>query len=189
MWDRIIRQLVGGAQKPHPVWFSHSAPADMTNYLRMFGPWVEFGRDCTGILLETRDLDALPAADLLMAQHVKQYLEPMLAQINVTLREKVRQLVYDLLASGRCSVEQLAARLDMNPRTLHRYVARGGDTCWSIVDDVRLDLARRYVEDEDRSFGEISDLLGFSNLSSFSRWFRINFDSSPTEWRDLPSPE
>jgi hypothetical protein len=42
----------------------------------MFGPWVEFGRDCTGILLETRDLDAaLPAADLLMAQHVKQYLE------------------------------------------------------------------------------------------------------------------
>jgi hypothetical protein len=54
MWDRIVRQLVGGAQKPHPVWFSHSAPADMTNYLRMFGPWVEFGRDCTGILLDAR---------------------------------------------------------------------------------------------------------------------------------------
>ena len=189
VWHRIIRQLLGGAQRTHTVWFSHSAPADMTAHQRMFGPGVEFGRDCTGILLETRDLDApLPAADLLMAQHVQQYLEPMLAQINVTLSEKTRQLVYDLLPSGRCSVEQLAARLDMNPRTLHRYLARAGDTCWSIVDDVRVSLARRFVEDDGLSFGDISDSLGFSNRSAFSRWFRTSFASSPTEWRDLHSP-
>src|SRR5271169_6026483 len=41
-----------------------------------------------------------------------------LAQRNVTLSEKVRQLVCQLLPSSRCSVEQLAARLDMNPKTL-----------------------------------------------------------------------
>src|SRR5271168_1406903 len=34
VWDRIIRQLLGGAQRPHQVWFSHSAPADMTAHLR-----------------------------------------------------------------------------------------------------------------------------------------------------------
>ena len=54
----IIRQLLGGAWRPRPVWFSHSAPANMTTHHNIFGPWVEFGRDCSGILLEAHDLDA-----------------------------------------------------------------------------------------------------------------------------------
>jgi len=150
----------------------------------MFGPSVEFGGDCTGILLETRDLDApLPAADPMMARHVKQYLEPMLVQANVTLSEEVRRLVYDLLPLGRCFVELLAQRLDMKPRTLHRHLARDGETFSSVVDSVRLDLAQRYVEDQSRSLSEVSDLLGFSELSSFSRWFRAKFASSPMIWR------
>src|SRR5271155_513654 len=58
VFHRIIRQLLGDAWRPRPVWFSHSAPVDRTTYLRMFGPWVEFGRECSGILLEAHDLDA-----------------------------------------------------------------------------------------------------------------------------------
>jgi AraC-like DNA-binding protein len=107
----------------------------------------------------------------------------MLAQVNVTLSKKARQLVYELLPSGRYSVEQLASRLVMHPRTLHRYLAREGETCSSIVDAVRADLARRCVEDEGRSLSEVSDLLGFSALSSFSRWFRARFACSPMSWR------
>jgi AraC-like DNA-binding protein len=186
----IIRQLLGGSWRPRPVWFSHSAPANMTTHHNIFGPWVEFGRDCSGILLEAHDLDApLPAADPMMARHVKQqYLEPMLAQVSVTLSKKVRQLVYELLPSGRCSAEQLASRLVMHPRTLHRYLAREGETCSSIVDAVRGDLARRYVEDQGRSLSEVSDLLGFSALSSFSRWFRTRFSCSPMSWRAARNP-
>jgi hypothetical protein len=59
------------------------------SHLRLFGPWVEFGRECNGILLEARDLDApLPASDPAMSRHVKQYLEPLLAQTQVTISEK-----------------------------------------------------------------------------------------------------
>jgi AraC-like DNA-binding protein len=181
---RLIRQLLGDAWRPRPVWFSHGAPADISTHLNMFGPWVEFGRDFSGILLAARDLDApLPAADPIMAQHVKQYLEPMLAKVHATLSERARQLVYELLPTGSCFVELLAERLDMNPRTLYRYLARDGETFSSIVDAVRADLARRYVEEGGRSLSEISELLGFSALSSFSRWFRTKFASSPMAWR------
>lgn len=181
---RLIRQLLGVAWKPRPVWFSHNAPANMSGHLKIFGPWVEFGRDCSGILLAARDLDApLPTADPMMAEHVKQYLEPMLAKVNVTLSERTRQLVYELLPTGSCFAELMAQRLGMNQRTLHRYLARDGETFSSIVDGVRVDLARRYVEEGDRSLSEISDLLGFSALSSFSRWFGARFASSPTAWR------
>jgi AraC-like DNA-binding protein len=181
---RVMRQLLGDAWRPRPVWFSHSAPAILTAHLNMFGPWVEFERDWNGILLAGRDLDApLPAADPIMAQHVQQYLEPMLAKVNATLSERTRQLVYELLPSGSCFVELMAERLCMNSRTMHRYLARDGETFSSIVDSVRVDLARRYVGDGGRPLSEISDLLGFSALSSFSRWFRAKFDCSPMVWR------
>src|SRR6516225_3802945 len=78
---RLIRQLFGGAWRSRPVWFSHGPPADPATHLRLFGPWVEFGQDCNGILLEAGDLDApLPASDPAMARHVKQYLDPLLAE-------------------------------------------------------------------------------------------------------------
>ena len=181
---RTIRQLAGGSWRSLPVWFSHGPPADITRHLRLFGPWVDFGRECNGILLEARDLDApLPGADPAMARHVKHYLEPTLAQSDLTLGEQVRRLVHELLASHRASVEQVAARLGMNRRALSRQLAREGATFSSIFDEVRVGLARRYIEDRRLALSEVAHLLGFSELSGFSRWFRAEFGRSPTASR------
>lgn len=181
---RFIRQLLGAAWRSRPVWFSHGPPAGMAAHLRVFGPWVEFGRDCNGTLLETSDLDArLPASDPAMARHVKQYLEPMLAQTRMTVSEQVQRLVYESIASRLASVEQVALRLGTNRRALHRQLAREGTTFSTIFDAVRVDLARRYTEDRGLPLSEVAYLLGFSELSGFSRWFRAEFECSPMSWR------
>lgn len=181
---RSIRQLSGSNWRSQRVWFSHSAPADMTSHLRMFGPWVEFGRECNGILLEAGDLDApLPTSDAAMARHVKQYLEPMLAQAQETVSEKTRRLVYDLLVSRRANAEHVAAYLGITRRTLQRQLARDGETFSSVRDTVRTDLARRYVEDSELPLSEVAHLLGFSEESAFSRWFRSEFKCTPMAWR------
>lgn len=181
---RFIRQLSGGAWRSRPVWFSHGPPADMTSHLRLFGPWVEFGQECNGILLDASDLDApLPASDPAMSRHVKQYLEPLLAQSHVTLSEQVRRLVHELLASHHASTDQVASRLGMNRRALHRQLVQEGTTFSSIFDEVRIDLAGRYIEDRGLPLSEVAHLLGFSELSGFSRWFRTEFERSPKSWR------
>jgi AraC-like DNA-binding protein len=118
-----------------------------------------------------------------MARHVKQYLEPLLARVNATVSDKVKQLVYELLPSGRCSVRRIASSIGMDRRTLHRHLTRDGETFSSIVDTARADLAQRYVEDRGRSLKEVAYLLGFSRSSAFSRWFRERFGCSPTSWR------
>ena len=100
----------------------------------MFGPWVEFGQGGNGILLEARDLDApLPGSDPAMARHVKQYLEPILSQADATLSEQGRWVVYDLLVSHHASSDQVASRLSMSRRTLHRQLARDGESFSSIL--------------------------------------------------------
>jgi AraC-like DNA-binding protein len=181
---RSIRELSGDSWRSRPVWFSHAAPADLTSHLRMFGPWVEFGRDYNGILLEVGDLEApLPTSDAAMARHVKRYLEPMLAQAQETVSDKARRLVYDLLVSRRANAEHVAAHLGMTRRTLHRQLVRDGETFASIRHAVRTDLAPRYVEDRQLPLTEVAHLLGFSEESAFSRWFHAEFNCSPMSWR------
>ena len=181
---RFIRQISGEAWRSRPVWFSHGAPMNMASHLRMFGPWVEFGRDYNGIVLEAGDLEApLATADAAMARHVKQYLEPMLEQAQATMSEKVRQLVFDLLVSRRASADEVASRLGINRRTLHRHLARNGQTFSSVRDAVRTDLVRHYVADRGLPLSEVAHLLGFSEESAFSRWFHSKFDCSPMSWR------
>ena len=128
-----------------------------------------------------------------MARHVKRYLEPLLAQKDLAPGEQVRQLVTDMLASQRASADQVASRLGMNRRTLHRQLARDGQSFSAILNAVRVDLARRYIEDRTLSLGEVAHLLGFSELSGFSRWFRTEFGRSPMSFRKAeaawPDPE
>lgn len=175
----FIREVSGETWRSRPVWFSHGAPMNMASHLRMFGPWVDFGRDCNSIVLEADDLEGpLPTSDAAMARHIKQYLEPMLAQSHVTMSEKVRRLVYDLLVSRRATAEQVAAYLGMTRRTLHRQLARDGETFSSVREAVRTDLAGRYVEDRGLPLSEVAHLLGFSEESAFSRWFRTELDAA-----------
>ena len=122
------------------------------------------------MLFARRDLDApLPGADPVMARHVMRYLDPMLARSHGTVSQRVRQLVYEHLSTGRCTTEEVARSIGMDRRTLHRHLGRFGETFSSIVDEVRADLALRYLEGRRRSLNEIARLLGFSAPSAFSR--------------------
>jgi len=61
-----------------------------------------------------------------------------------------------------------------------------GETFSSILDGVRTELARRYIDDRGLPLSDVAYRLGFANLSGFSRWFRGEFNCSPTSWRATP---
>ena len=51
------------------------------------------------------------------------------------------------------------------------------------MDSVRAELVTRYIDNRDRPLASVAELLGFSALSAFSRWFRSQFGCSVSEWR------
>jgi AraC-like DNA-binding protein len=179
-----IRQLLGHSADSWRIWFPHSAPENISRHRRVFGSQVEFGHSVTGLVFARCDLDApLPGADPVMGRHVKRYLDPMLARSRGTVGERVRHFVYEQLSTGRCAAEQAASSLGMDRRTLHRHLGRLGETFSSIVEEVRSDVALRYLEERRRSLNEVALLLGFSAPSAFSRWFRARFGCAPRAWR------
>jgi AraC-like DNA-binding protein len=51
---------------------------------------------------------------------------------------------------------------------------------------VKRDLAVRYLANPTYSKTEIARLLGYGQLSSFTRWFIAEFGAPPTRWRSGP---
>jgi AraC-like DNA-binding protein len=179
---RSFQGLFREAWRPQAVCFAHAAPNRLEVHRRFFGTEVRFNQVFSGIICSSRDLNvAVPAADATMAKYVKQYLDTLTLHPTSNLSETVRECIYVMLPSGLCSADSVAKRLGLNRRTLHRHLAREGQTFSSIIDAVRAELATRYIGSRD--LASISDVLGFSARSAFSRWFRNQFGCSVSEWR------
>ncbi|HSW16111.1 MAG TPA: AraC family transcriptional regulator [Ramlibacter sp.] len=182
---RFLTVFLGPHWRPRQVCFAHAAPRDKGLHARLFGPHVEFDHDFNGIVFNAGDLDLPnPTADPVIAHYARQMLEASLASAK-TVSDDVRQLVLVLLPAGHCSVDVVAQHLGVDRRTLHRWLAKEGETFSSIVDGIRTELVARYIDEGARSLAEVSDLLGFSAPSAFSRWHRQRFDVSAVERQKL----
>jgi AraC-like DNA-binding protein len=181
---RSLQQLLGKNWKPQAIYFAHARPHRTDAYRRFFGTAVEFNQEFNGIICDVRDIDApVPTADPRMARHVQDYLDTIASRPHATMGAKVRECIYMMLASGLCSAAHVAKRLGTDRRTMHRHLAKEGETFSSLLDAVRSELATRYIDNRDRSLTTTAELLGFSALSAFSRWFRAKFGCSVSEWR------
>jgi AraC-like DNA-binding protein len=183
-----LREVFGESWKPLRVFFTHAAPSNPAVHRRVFGDAVEYGQDFNGIAWARDRLD-IPnrKADPILARYAHDLVEATFSERR-TVSDQVRELVLSQLASGKSSVELAAGQLGISRRTLHRQLAPEGHTFSGIVDDVRRELARRYMADKHRSLAEVSELLGFAAPSAFSRWYRRHLKDTASRKRPARAP-
>jgi AraC-like DNA-binding protein len=177
---QILRAFLGARWKAQRVCFAHDGAADSRAHRRFFGCPVDFGERFNGLVLRSRELDTPnPMSDPMLARYAHQYLETIAVPEQASVRDKVWQLIHVLMPAGRCSVEHVARSLGVDRRTVHRWLAASGTTFSALLNAARRDLAQRYVGRRDCALREVAALLGFSELSAFSRWYRAQFGRSP----------
>ncbi|KQV82218.1 AraC family transcriptional regulator [Massilia sp. Root351] len=181
---RLCANLLAQHWRPVSVSFMHDAPADLQLHRRLFGCDVVFGAEFNGIACPAAALAAPnPKADPAMAQLARRYLDTLQKERDASLTFEVRKAVYLLLPMGRATAEQIALAQGMNVRTLQRRLEDEGISFSDLVNDVRRDLAQRYMQSPQYSLARIADLLGYSVASSFTRWFTAQFGATPAAWR------
>lgn len=184
MFHRIIKTFLGEGWRPAEVCFMHSAPRHPEAHQRFFGTRVRFSGDYDGIVCRGADLEkSIATSDPVMARYLKEYFDSILPSDRFEVSETVRELVWVMLKSGSCSAGRVAEHLGVDRRTINRRLAIEGRSYSSILDAVRRDIVTSLVEDGQRTLSEIATVLGFSGLSTFSRWFRNRFGRSASEWR------
>jgi AraC-like DNA-binding protein len=186
---RLFRSVLGPRWRPLSVNFTHGPPGDLTVHRRVFGAIVEFNSDFDGLTCSRADLDAPnPSADPMLAKFAERYVRTLPQAEQGSLALDVQKAIYVLLPIGEASIGRVAASLGLNERTLQRRLDEEGAEFTRLLNDIRRELAVRYVANTKLPLSRVADLVGYSRQSSFSRWFSEEFGSSPTAWRSQVDP-
>jgi AraC-like DNA-binding protein len=99
------------------------------------------------------------------------------------LRTRVENAISSLLPHGRVLVEDVARSLGMSERTLARKLSDEGLNFAEILQQLRRDLAVRYLDDRKLHVSKIAWLLGFHEVSAFTHAFKRWTGKTPRQMR------
>jgi AraC-like DNA-binding protein len=189
-WLRTGRLITRTAWNPKVVRFAHAAPSDTREHERFFGASLQFrtGENSMTIPGSTASLACVgadPALASLIDRYAAQHMPPPSA---LTLADRVREVLSANPGDREPAAAVVAARMKMSVRTLNRSLAAEGTTYRELLDRVRHELATRYLGDRRMSIGEVAFLLGFSELSAFSRAFKRWTGQTPAVFRTHTRP-
>lgn len=106
------------------------------------------------------------------------YLEPQLKErlaenmISESFTGLVRQKLYQAIPSGEFSIEDIAQTLGISSRTLQRNLSSEGTKFNQELQTVQKLLALSYLKKSGISTDEVAYLVGYAEVSSFSRAFK-----------------
>jgi AraC-like DNA-binding protein len=98
------------------------------------------------------------------------------------LVEKVRQTLAEHPEHSR-NAEDLAAWLNLSPRTLHRQLKEEGASLQALKDSVRRDASMDLLLRTMRPIKQIAGEVGFQNEKSFMRAFKMWTGTTPEAFR------
>ncbi len=98
--------------------------------------------------------------------------------------DDVRAVIADALPDGQPSKSQIARRLAISERTLHRQLADHGETFQSIATQARRDAAESLLATTSHPIADVAFLTGFSDQTAFTRAFKRWTGTTPAAFRD-----
>ena len=184
---RICRILTGQNLVPQHFSISHYRSEGTSEMARFVGTKVEFGadRDEFALNVDARELPLIHA-DSYLNDLLLKYCEAALADRRgdmSQLRTRVENAISSVLPHGKMRAEDVARSLGMSKRTLARRLSDEGLNFTEILQQLRRDLAVRYLDDRKLHVAKIAWLLGFHEVSAFTHAFKRWTGKTPREIR------
>ncbi|MEA3469861.1 MAG: AraC family transcriptional regulator [Thermodesulfobacteriota bacterium] len=170
---------------PVSVHLTHSKPDCSRKYYEFFQSPVHFDSSLCRLALSLDVVDRLlPSGNEEFAKFGDQAMTAYLASLDKGHQvTHIKKIIIDNMPSGNVTVEQVAGELGLNSRKLQRILQKKGTTFLSLLNETRMDIAKDYIQDKNIDLTEIAFLLGFAELSTFSRSFKRWTGKSPIQFR------
>ncbi len=182
----IVHVLARAELRLLEVRFEHPAPANSEEHRRIFDCPVLFEQAFNALTFEAALLEGkLATADERLLRIMVRVIERALRELPPPdeFLEKVRQFVLASLPQGNISSADMAQRLCMSARTFQRRFAEHGMTYHRFLNQTRYALSLSYLRQPKLSISEIAFLLGYMDVSAFSRAFVRWAGLTPGEYR------
>jgi AraC-like DNA-binding protein len=181
------RHFTGHRIVPRVVHFIHRRSRGMAKLSRFFGCPVKFAQRHEEIIFSRSELATpITSADDRLLSILHKYADEILRRRPKQGRElidKLERRLVELIPQGEARAKIVAPELGMSERTLVRRLGELGTSFADLVDRLRHDLARKYLNQPDLSLTHIAFLLGYSNQSAFTSACRRWTGKTPREMR------
>ena len=153
------------------------------DFARLFGTRLAFACDADEVVYPA-SIARIPCinADPYLNALLVKYCDEAVSQRRKrgsTWQTKVENAIVPLLPHGQARMRTIAAELGVSQRTLVRRLAAEGLTFRKVLDDLRLDLTKRYLREQDLPISEIAWLVGYRETSAFNHAFKRWTGRSP----------
>lgn len=182
---KFCRVISSSQLNPAKVCLQQSEPADTGAYFELFRCPLEFNCEHTELAFQSADVDKrLTGSNAELANLNEHIVVKYLAHsAKQDIVNQVKAAIIDGLANSAVTEKSVAESLFMTPRNMHRKLQKEDTSFKLLLTEVRKDLAQQYIQDRSKTLTEISFLLGFSEVSSFSRAFKGWTGVPPSEAR------
>jgi AraC-like DNA-binding protein len=170
--------------RPRRVVLPQAPDASPVDYSKVIGCPVEFG-DVSLWEFLAADVEApltgsVPEVADASESIAETYMESLDEGV---LAHEVRQMLIQLLPSGRSDQDTIAKRLYRSRSTLQRQLGAEGTSYRQILESTRQSLAEKYLHSNDYTQAEVAFMLGFTDQSNFARAFKRWTGMSPGEFQ------
>lgn len=189
--EKAIRRLGRTSPRPLAVKLAHPAPTSPASFGEHFGVPPVFGSSGYE-LVYGRGLRELPVATF--NSRLRDYFDDACRRLigryaeASTVGESVRRQLIAAMDGGDSSIEAVAKRMGMSPRSLQRRLSEEGVRYQDLLSDVRTELAKRYLARRSVSASEVADLLGFTEPPAFFKAFKRWTGMTPGEFQEAAAP-
>ena len=173
-------------RRPLRVGFRYERPADVAPYEAFFAPApVAFGEPQSYLVYENEALDQpVIGASAQMFGYFDEKARTLLDEYEArdTFAFKTRRCILEALKGATPAIDTVALELAVSVRKLQGALAEEGTSFSSLLNETRRDLAKGYLAEGQVDKAEIAYLLGYSEVSVFSRSFKKWTGLTPSEF-------
>jgi AraC-like DNA-binding protein len=183
---RLVRHLSGHHLLPTRVTLTHHRDGTHPAYKSFFGCDVSFGSKTDEIAfpLTVQPIPLASADPFLHAMLIAQCEEMRIDRLRpAALRARVENEIAPLLPHGKAQASEISGKLGMSQRTLARRLEAEGLSFTVILDEMKFDLAKRYLMEANLPISTIAWLLGYQEVSAFTHAFKRWTGETPKQAR------
>jgi AraC-like DNA-binding protein len=189
----LVRAYDAAENTVFHVSLTGSAPRNARLLAEFFGADIQYEANANCMRFAAPILDepfahynATLAPHLLYQAQQKLQMAQRGHRFSASVEQLITALVIDAdndLPGKSSLLSRVCERLDTSRWTLHRRLRVEGLNFGDLEARVKLDQACRLLGETQRSLSEISDMLGFSSQSAFTRFFRSRHQMAPQAFR------
>ena len=182
---KVIDQLLQNGDWDRKIRFQHEPTCDIGLYENILGCCPQFACSSNELQFSAELLDTpLTTANPDIATSSIRHCETLLKNSSTVQHysHRVRRAIMEI-PSESWSLNSVAIKLSVSPRTLRRNLALDNSSFQNLLDEIRRELALVYLSNSTISIDEIAARVGFAEARNFRRAFKRWTGNPPTEYR------